>query len=113
MAKVSLPRTNQTGLNEWADVEANDNALKEGINEIASEQLGSSSVTEAKIANLAVTNAKLAAAAKPVVWYTPKVTATEQTRESATYGTLTTADEISSVVLPENGLIMVGFTAKV
>lgn len=55
---------------------------------------------------------QLAAAAKPFVWYTPKVIATEQTRESASFGTLTTADEIKEVVLPENGLIQIGYVAK-
>lgn len=45
--------------------------------------------------------------------YTPTIIATEQTRESATFGTLTTKDEVTSVVLPENGLIAIGFWGKV
>ena len=36
MSKVNLPKTNQTGKNEWADVEDNDVALREGINSIES-----------------------------------------------------------------------------
>lgn len=60
-----------------------------------------------------VDNTNLAAAAKPFDWYTPKVIATEQTRESTSFGTLTTADEIKEVVLPENGLIGIGYMAKV
>jgi hypothetical protein len=55
--------------------------------------------------------ADLAASAKPVTWYTPKVISTEQSRESTAYATLTTADEIQGVVLPENGLIVIGYQA--
>lgn len=59
-----------------------------------------------------ITNAQLAAAAKPFTWYTPKVIATEQTRENVAFATLTTADEITGIVLPENGLIVVGYGAR-
>lgn len=45
-------------------------------------------------------------------WYAPKIIASEQTRESASFGTLTTADEIKEVVLPENGIIVFGYSAK-
>jgi len=40
-------------------------------------------------------------------WYTPSVIATEQTRESASFGTLSTPDEITGVVVPTNGLVRV------
>jgi len=43
--------------------------------------------------------------------YKPVVIATKQERESTEYGKLTTADEVKEVVLPENGLIMVGYSA--
>jgi hypothetical protein len=46
-------------------------------------------------------------------WYTPTIVATEQERESTSYGTLTTADEVKNVVLPANGLIVVGFVGLV
>lgn len=46
-------------------------------------------------------------------WYAPKIIATEETRESATFSTLTTKDEITSVVLPENGMMVVGYSANV
>jgi hypothetical protein len=49
---------------------------------------------------------------KPIKWYTPKVIATEQSRENVAYGLLGTADEIPSVVLPESGLIIVGYAAQ-
>lgn len=43
--------------------------------------------------------------------YPPTIIATEQTRESASFGTLTTPDEVKEVVLPSNGLIVIGYTA--
>lgn len=46
-------------------------------------------------------------------WYTPKVIATEQTRENVAFGTLTTPDEITSVVVPENGLMVIAYSAIV
>jgi len=46
-------------------------------------------------------------------WYKPLSIAAEQTRESTSFGTLTTADEIKSIVVPENGLIKIGYVAKV
>lgn len=73
----------------------------------------SNKIAAAGVENETITNTQLAAAAKPFDWYTPKVIATEQTRENVAFGTLTTADEIASVVLPENGLIVVGYTAIV
>ena len=47
----------------------------------------------------------------PVTWYTPKVISTEESRTNTAYGTLTTPDEVTEVVVPENGLIMVGYQA--
>lgn len=64
-------------------------------------------------ASAGITASQLASAAKPVTWYTPKVIATEESRTNTAYGTLTTADEITGVVLPENGLIVIGFAALV
>lgn len=46
-------------------------------------------------------------------WYAPTIIATEQERENVAFGTLTTADEVKSVVLPENGLIVIGYDANV
>lgn len=115
MTDVTLPRLNQTGANEWADVEANDVALREVINgELDNENLKSEAgITGGKLAEATVEPKKLTAAAKPLTWYTPKVIATEETRESTSFGTLTTADKIENVVLPENGLIVIGYTALV
>lgn len=55
---------------------------------------------------------QLAPAAKLGRWYTPKIIPTEESRENAAFGTLTTADEIKNVVLPENGLMLIGYRAR-
>jgi hypothetical protein len=85
---VNLPKVNQTGKNEWADVEDNDLALKAAIEEL-----------QAGIPGALGT------------WYTPKIIAAEEIRTNTAFGTLTTADEIKGVVLPENALIAVGYQA--
>src|SRR6187455_2983289 len=105
MTKVVLPRLNQTGANEWADVESNDVALREVLNGgIDNENIK---------AGAGITREKLASDAKGIVgtWYTPKVIATEESRTNTAFGTLTTPDEITGIVLPENGLICVGYRA--
>lgn len=60
-----------------------------------------------------ITAEQLAASGKPFDWYTPKIIATEETRENVAFGTLTTKDEITEVVLPTNGLIAIGYMAIV
>lgn len=87
---VNLPKTNQTGKAEWADVEDNDVALKAAIETLQTE----------------------VAAVAGITWYTPKAIATEESRTNTAFGTLTTADEIKSVVVPENGLMLIGYTAR-
>lgn len=105
MTKVTLPRTNQTGANEWSDVESNDNAIIEVVNgNIDNENIKASA---------GIVASKLAADAKPVTWYTPKEVSTEQSRESTSFGTLSTADEITGVVVPTGGLLTVTYTAQV
>ncbi len=73
----------------------------------------SNKIKGAGIESETIENAQLKAEAKPFDWYTPKVIATEQERTNVAFGTLTTADEIASVVLPENGLIVIGYRALV
>lgn len=46
-----------------------------------------------------------------LTWYKPSVISTEESRESETYGTLTTPDEVKGVELAENGLILVLYQA--
>lgn len=45
-------------------------------------------------------------------FYAPVTIETESERESATFGKMTLADEIKSVVLPTRGLIAIGYMAK-
>jgi hypothetical protein len=103
MTKVTLPKLNQTGKNEWNDVQSNDEAIATVVNG----ELDHTNLS----ANSEITGAQLASSAKPIKWYTPKVIATEENRENTAYGTLATKDEITGVVLPENGLILVGYQA--
>lgn len=53
MTKVVLPRLNQTGVNEWADVQTNDEAIATVVNsEITNENLsGAAGITDANIAS--------------------------------------------------------------
>ncbi|HET7455395.1 MAG TPA: hypothetical protein VFJ76_07740 [Solirubrobacterales bacterium] len=105
MTKAILPRTNQTGANEWSDVESNDAALAKVINgELDNENI-------AKAAG--ITREKLASDAKGIVgtWYTPKIINTEESRTNTAFGTMPTADEITGVVIPENGLVVIGYRA--
>jgi hypothetical protein len=107
MAKVILPRLNQTGANEWADVQANDEAIATVVNgEISNENI---------VAGAAIARSKLEAAAQGIggEWYSPKVIATEESRTNVAYGTLTTADEITAVVVPTNGKVIINYRAKV
>lgn len=107
MTKATLPRVNQTGTNEWSDVEANDNALAEVVNG----QLDNENIK----AGAGITREKLAADAKGVVgtWCTPKVIATEESRTNTAFATLTTPDEITGVAVPENSSLFVEFSALV
>lgn len=60
-----------------------------------------------------IPNSALASETKPFDWYTPSVIATEESRTNVAYGKLTTPDEITGVVLPTNGLLLIGFSATV
>ena len=80
MPGFSLPRTNQTGPNEWSDVEENDVRLKERIELLEGAHTSST-------------------------WYPPKVIGNEQTRSGVEYGLLTIPDEITGIVVPENALV--------
>lgn len=103
MTSIVLPKLNQAGANEWADVEDNDVAVRDVVNG----KLDNGNLSGAA----GITRANLAAEAKPLRWYTPKVIATEESRTNIAYGTLTTADEIKEVVLPENSLLLVWYEA--
>lgn len=46
-------------------------------------------------------------------WYEPKVIATEQSITSTSYVAMGTADEITGVIIPANGLLVVSYDAQV
>lgn len=61
MGLVTLPKTNQTGANEWADVEDNDQAIVDQVNgNLDADNLALAAVTSAKMANGSVQTGKLA-----------------------------------------------------
>jgi len=71
MTLINLPRTNQTGPNEWEDVEANDRAIANVVNgqltdenirdgaDISGLKLADGTIPTAKLTDQAVTTAKL------------------------------------------------------
>lgn len=85
---ITLPNTSRTSsdANLFSDVYENDKVLKEAVE-------------------------ALEATKKAVTWYTPKIIATEETRENTAFGTLTTPDEITGVVVPEGGILRAGYLA--
>jgi hypothetical protein len=101
MTKVTLPRLNQSGVNEFSDVQSNDEAIANVVNgELDHTNLSASAE---------ISRTQLASEARPVRWYTPKVIATEESRTNTEFGFLTTEDKIENVVLPENGLITISY----
>src|ERR1041385_3335738 len=83
-----------------------DPKLKTGLETFNNLLEGSNKIPGTSLAAAAeITRGQLKAESKPFTWYEPKIIATEQTRENVAFGTLTTPDEITGVVLPTNGLI--------
>lgn len=106
MTKITLPNTNKQGkANEWSNVEGNDVAIATVVNgELNNENIA---------ANAGIARSKLEGGAQGIAgqWYTPVVIATEQARENTAFGTLGTADEITGIVVPSNGVIRIGYLA--
>jgi hypothetical protein len=116
MTLVTLPNTSRTKAdpNLFSDVVENDEAILDVLNgDVSAINLAPNAVETEKIKDEAVTASKLAKGVGAIKWYTPKVIATEESRESASFGTLTTADEIKEVVVGENGLIEIDYMALV
>lgn len=99
MASASLPFTLTAGQPENVNqLNANLNALLAGVNAVDTSQLDSSSVlVPAGLTGGGVTRRGVIA------------TATAQNTTSSSYTTLSTADQVSNVVLPSNGILVVGF----
>jgi hypothetical protein len=106
MTKLTLPRLNQVGANEWGDVEANDVAIRELVNG------GLDNENIAPGANIARTKLEAGAQGIPGLTYPALYIATEQTRENTVAGTMATPDEIP-ITVPENALVSVTFEAWV
>lgn len=96
VSDVALPKTSQTGTNEWADVEDNDDRLLEVINCDRDSRLAEAA--GASIDGGSVRRGKT-------------IIATEETRNNTAYGTLTTPDQVSNIVMPTDGLIVVAYQA--
>jgi len=107
MTKVILPRLNQTGANEWSDVQANDEALQTVINgELSNENIAAN-------ANIARSKLETGAQGLPGTGYTATVIATEESRANVAYGTLPTPDEVTGVSVPANGILRISYDAIV
>lgn len=106
MTFVTLPNINKQGkANEWSHVEGNDVALQTVLNG----QIDNTNIAAG--ANIA--RSKLEGGAQGIAGqgYTPSVIATEQTRENVAFGTLPTVDEITGVVVPANGKLLINYRA--
>jgi hypothetical protein len=95
---IILPNTSKanTDPNLFSDTYENDLALKEGIETETSER-----------------KAEIASQVKPLITYPAKVIATEETKTSTSFVTMTTPDEVSGVVVPENGVLSITYSAYV
>lgn len=86
---------------------------KIALGAITAALMAAESIETAAIKDGAVTQAKLAASAKPFTWYTPKSIETEESRTNVAFGTLPTPDEITGIVVPTDGLVLIGYRAIV
>ncbi|MHC4224553.1 MAG: hypothetical protein ACYSUN_11230 [Planctomycetota bacterium] len=100
MADVSLPKTSQTGTNEWADVEDNDQRLLDVINKDYDSPL-------AEVVGMSI-DAGSTRRDKATV-------ATEETTTSTTWADLATTTDTVTLTVPSNSMVIVGvqFEAKV
>jgi hypothetical protein len=84
--------------------------LRDALNELLDSE---NKILSSALGKEVVTAAKLAKGLGAIQWYTPKVIPTEESRSNVAFGTLTTADEIKEVVVAENALVVVGYSALV
>jgi hypothetical protein len=92
--------------NELADpvIKESLEELRDALNAILTSENKLDPAKISEIANTALKSAK-------VTHYSPKAISTEESRENTSYSTLTTADEIKSIVIPENGTLFVNYYA--
>lgn len=102
MTHISLPKVNQTGANEWADVQDNDEAIARVVN-------GELDNDNIKV-GAEISRSKLEPAAAPVVWYPPCFNSGSGTRASETLGPLNDkADRIDNIRVGSGQIIMWSF----
>jgi hypothetical protein len=114
-----LPRTNQTGPAEWPDVETNDERIRQEFDgNIDNANIKSNAgIDRSKLATATADDIASTAAEDLGLSQTGTVRRgaisipTEQTTTSTAYTTLTTPDQVASVVLPADGLIFVMYRA--
>ena len=93
--------------------------IRTAVNSVDATQLATDSVTTAKIADGAVTADEIAAADAArlglsrtgTVSRGKSIIATAESSTNASYGTLTTPDQVANIVLPTDGLIFVVYQA--
>lgn len=104
MSDITLPNgESNPGKAEWPEVYGNDKAIADVVN---------GNLDNGNLSGAAgITRANLASDAKPIRWYPPAVIASEESRTNTSYGTLGTPDEVQEVVVPEDGLIFIGYHA--
>jgi len=124
MGALKIPEIGKAGSTEAPKVDENFEALNAILDSenkvkgsgVAAETLEGKNLKKETVkgehlAKETIKRAELAAESKPFTWYKPLAIATEESRTNVAFGTLTTADEIKEVVLPENGLIAIGYIA--
>lgn len=98
MSDVSLPNTLTAGAVENVNhVQQNDERLRDVLN--MSQDCGAWAALGVSVTAGTVRRGKT-------------ITATEESRTSASYGLMATADRVSSVVLPTDGLLIVAYSAE-
>ena len=97
MADVALPKTNQTGTNEWADVQDNDDRLLGVINKDYDSPL-------AEVVGMSIDSGSTRRDSATV--------ATEESTASTTWADLTTPGPSVTLTIPSNGLVLVAVTAQ-
>lgn len=116
MGTLSIPTVGEA--NTTADpkvktaLETYNNSL-DAENKLKGSSIATSTIESSNIKNETILSEDLALSAKPVRFYTPKIIATEQSRENVAFGTLTTADEIKEVVVAENALVELSYVGLV
>lgn len=111
MTTLTLPTTLVAGANENVnDLNSNLNAITSWANgSVDSTNLANAGVTPDKLSTtlaqyLGITNAANTGRGKAII-------ATEESRTNVAYGTLTTPDQVASVVLPTDGLLIIAYQA--